>query len=55
MSRPPKYGEELSRCLLVIEEDALREWKAYLELRPDQSFPIGRSGSRVVLVNHSSE
>jgi 4-amino-4-deoxy-L-arabinose transferase-like glycosyltransferase len=50
-----KIWRGTQQVFLVIEDDALREWKAYLELRPDQSFPIGRSGSRVVLVNHSSE
>ena len=46
-----KTWGETKRVFLVIEGSALAEWKAYLGLSPEPSNPIGRCGSRVILVN----
>jgi 4-amino-4-deoxy-L-arabinose transferase-like glycosyltransferase len=46
-----KMWRGTKQVFLVIEDYALADWKAYLRLGPDQSIPIGTSGSRVVLVN----
>lgn len=43
-----------AQVFLVIENKAFSGWRAYLELEPDESVPIGTCGSRVVLVSQSS-
>ena len=49
-----KMWRGTEQVFLVIENQALDDWKAYLALDRDESVPIGISGSRVVLVNRSS-
>ena len=50
-----KTWGETKRVFLVIEGSELAEWKTYLGLGlglgPEPSNPIGRCGSRVILVN----
>jgi len=50
-----KMWRGTEQVFLVIEDYALADWEAYLGLGPDQLIPIGACGSRVVLVNQSSE
>jgi hypothetical protein len=46
-----KAWQGTKQVFLVIEGTAITEWKAYLDLNPNEPKPIGTCGSRVILVN----
>jgi 4-amino-4-deoxy-L-arabinose transferase-like glycosyltransferase len=46
-----KAWQGTKQIFLVIEGTAITEWKAYLDLNPNEPKPIGTCGSRVILVN----